>query len=96
MFIHLMLIFFSQVVPLFLSVFFFMVQFYLHPYKDASANYMESFVLLVLVVLLGLGNTTLVVDTVNNNGRFTLWPIYYLPVLVGGVATTIYIVYHIW
>ena len=73
------------------------MQFYLHPYEDRIANYLESFVLLVLVVLLGLGNTTVLVDTVDNSQRyFTLLPVYYLPVLVGGVMTVVYIAYQIW
>ena len=80
-----------------MSVIFFLVQFYLHPYEDKIANYLESFVLLVLVVLLGLGNTTVLVDTVDGSQRyFTLLPLYYLPVLVGGVTAFIYIAYQIW
>lgn len=86
-----------QIVPLFLSVIFFLVQFYLHPYEDRISNYLESFVLLVLVVLLGLGNTTVLVDTVDDSQRyFTLLPLYYLPVLVGGVTAVAYVVHHIW
>lgn len=74
-----------------------MVQFYLHPYEDRIANYLESFVLLVLVVLLGLGNTTVLVDTVDDSQRyFTLLPLYYLPVLVGGVMAVVYVAYHVW
>ena len=74
-----------------------MVQFYLHPYKDRIANYLESFVLLVLIVLLGLGNTTVLVDSVDNSQRyFTLLPLYYLPVLVGGVTAVVYVTYQIW
>ena len=75
---------------------YFLAQFYLHPYKDALSNYLESFVLFVLIVLLGLGNTTVLVDTVNGGRYFTLLPIYYLPVLVGLVTTVAYIVYQIW
>ena len=85
-----------QVVPLFLSIIFFLVQFYLHPYEDRIANYLESFVLLVLVVLLGLGNTTVLVDNVDDSQRYyALLSLYYLPVLVGGVTTVIYIAYQI-
>ena len=85
-----------QAVPLVLSLLIFLLQFYLHPYKDTRANYMESFVLLVLVVLVGLGNTTSQVDAANDSSHFTLWPIYYIPVIIGGVATIVYAIYQIW
>lgn len=56
------------------------------------ANYLESFVLFVLVVLLGLGNTQVFVETL----EMTLWPLYYLPVFVGVVVVTTYVAYKIW
>ena len=52
--------------------------------------------LLMLIVLLGLGNTTPLVDIVSRGRYFTLLPIYYLPVLVGIVTTVAYTVYKIW
>ena len=76
-----------------------MVQFYLHPYEDRIANYLESFALLVLVILLGLGNTTVFVDSADNSQRYikyALLPLYYLPVLVGGVTAVVYVAYQIW
>ena len=88
---------FFQIVPLFLLVMILLAQFFLHPYEDRIANYSETFTLLVLVALLGLGNTTVLVDTVDNSQRyFTLSPLYYLPVLVGGVTAVAYVTYHIW
>ena len=86
-----------QIVPLFLLVIILLAQFFLHPYEDTITNYLETFTLLVLVVLLGLGNTTVLVDTVDDSQRyFTLLPLYYLPVLVGGVTAVVYVAYHIW
>lgn len=60
------------------------------------ANYMESFVLLVLVVLLGLGNTTVLIEAVDDGRHFTLLPLYYLPVFVGFVTVVSFIVYQLW
>ena len=74
----------------------FILQFYIHPYEDVKANYLESFVLFVLVVLLGLGSTTVLVRVAVSSSTFTLWPLFYLPVVVGVVVATIYILYHVW
>ncbi len=84
-----------QVVPLVVSLLIFMLQFYFHPYENISANYVESSLLLLLILVLALGNTTLVINRASIDQHFTLWPIFYLPVLVGGVVTTAYIIYHI-
>ena len=81
---------------MFLLVLFFLVQFYLHPYENTIANYMESFVLLVLVVLLGLGNTAVLIEVVNDGRYFTLLPLYYLPVLVGFVTAVLFIAHKVW
>ena len=87
---------YTQTVPLFLLVLFFLVQFYFHPYEDTMANYMESFVLLVLVVLLGLGNTTVLIEVVDDGRYFTLLPLYYFPALVGFVTAVAFIAYQVW
>ena len=72
----------------------FLLQFYVHPYEDTLANYMESLTLFVLVVLLALGDTTFLIRRANNVQSFTLWPIYYSPVFVGGIIAAVYIAYH--
>ena len=76
----------------------FIIQFYIHPYEDTKANYLESFVLFSLVVFLGLGSTMSLVRAshFHSNNNFTLWPLFYLPLAVGAVVTTSYIVYQIW
>ena len=84
-----------QVAPLVVALLIFLLQFYFHPYEDVRANYVESSLLLLLILLLALGNTTLVINRASSDEHFTLWPIFYLPVLIGGVVTTAYIVYHI-
>ena len=90
-----MLILFTQVMPLVVSLIIFLLQFYFHPYEDVRANYVESSLLLLLILLLVLGNTSVVMNRARSNEYFTLWPIFYLPVLVGGVVTTAYVIYHI-
>ena len=85
-----------QTIPLFLMVLFFMVQFYFHPYEDTAANYLESFALFVLVIVLGLGNTTVFTDAVSSSKHFTLAPVFYLPAVVGGVVTAVFVGYQIW
>ena len=71
---------------------FFFIQFFIHPYESAVANYLESFYLLVLVVLLGLGNTPVLLETV----KFTLWPLFYLPIVVGLVVVAVCMGYIVW
>ena len=74
----------------------FIVQFYTHPYDDVIANYLESFVLFVLVILLSLGSTTAVVRASLNQPIFTLWPLFYLPILVGGIVAIAFATYQTW
>jgi hypothetical protein len=86
-----------QIIPLLLTLMLFIVQFYIHPYEDAKANYLESFVLFSLVIFLGLGSTTSLVRASHfHSNNFTLWPLFYLPLVVGAVVATIYIVYQTW
>ena len=85
-----------QTIPLLLFLMLFIIQFYSHPYEDVTANYLESFVLFILVVLLGLGSTTALIRAANLRSNFTLWPVYYLPVFVGAVVAAIYVSYQIW
>lgn len=83
--------------PLLLSLVLFIVQFYIHPYEDAKANYLESFVLFSLVVFLGLGSTTSLIEVSHFHSKnFTLWPLFYLPLAVGAVVATLYIAYQTW
>ena len=85
-----------QNVPLILLLIMLIIQFYTHPYDDVIANYLESFVLFVLVVLLSLGNTTAIVRASLNQPIFTLWPLFYLPVFVGVIVAIVYISYKTW
>ena len=68
------------------------IQFFVHPYKNKMANYLESFALLVLIMLLGLGNTPAFVETVD----VVLWPLFYLPIFVEIVIITVYVGYILW
>ena len=74
----------------------FMIQFYVHPYEDVKANYLESFILFVLVVILGFGSTTALIRAGFIHTNFTMWPLFYLPVVVGAVVATIYVLFQIW
>lgn len=66
-----------------------LLQFFIHPYKNKMANYLESFALLVLIVLLGFGNTSESVDVV-------FWPLFYLPVFIEIVIITAYVGFILW
>ena len=81
-----------QVLALVNMLVFFFIQFFIHPYRSVVTNYLESFFLLVLVVLLGLGNTPVFRETV----EVTLWPLFYLPIFVGLVVVAVYVGYQVW
>ena len=68
------------------------LQFFIHPYKNKMANYLESFALLVLIVLLGFGNTPAFVQKV----EVVFWPLFYLPVFVEIVIIAVYVGYVLW
>jgi hypothetical protein len=70
------------------------VQFFIHPYKNKLANYLESFALLVLIVPLGLGNTPAFVETAVDS--VVLWPLFYLPVFTELVIIAAYVGYILW
>ena len=69
-----------------------LLQFFVHPYKNKTANYLESFALLVLIVLLGFGNTPAFVESVD----VVLWPLFYLPVFVEVVIIAAYVGFTLW
>ena len=85
-----------QAVPLVVSVMVFVVQFFAHPYKNNIANYSELLVNLMLVIILALGNTTVLISAVGSVKTFTLWPPFYLPVFCGGVVAVIWVIYKVW
>ena len=94
-----MLVFVLQFVPLVLSLILLVTQTVARPYKNKLANHFETFSLLVLVVLLTLGNTTPIIMGTNMaslKDEFTLWPLFFLPVVVGAVVAVIYFGYRIW
>ena len=69
----------------------------IHPYKNLIANYLESSILLCLVVVLALGNTTPLVQlAVRQQTDFTLWPLFYLPVLAVVIVLATLPVYALW
>lgn len=89
-----------QVVPLILSIPIFVLQSFIHPYKSKVANYLESFLFLWLVCLLGLANTTALQDEIKaaekygtNKGPW--WPnaLLYIPVAVGLVVAVVHFVF---
>ena len=45
--------------------------------------------MLVLVIILALGNTTVLVEATTDVKKFTLAPLLFLPILVGGIITTV-------
>ena len=87
---------FLQTLPLVLSLRTVILQTFVHPYEDWKANYTESLVMLTLVILLALGNTSPLVASTRNMEQFTLWPLLYLPVIVGAGYVLILIAYTAW
>lgn len=71
------------------------VQYFVHPYKNKLANYLESFALLVLIVPLGLGNTPTFVEAAVGTSVM-LWPLFYLPVFAEIIIITAYVGYILW
>ena len=69
-----------------------LLQLLIHPYKNKMANYLESFALLVLIVLLGLGNTPAFIEVAN----VVLWPLFYLPVLAEFIVISAYVGFILW
>ena len=93
----LMLINFSlQFVPLILSLILLGLQMAVYPYESKWANAAETFALLWLVILLALGNTTPIIIASKDLDNFTLWPLFFLPVAIGGCVFIAYIAYKIW
>ena len=56
------------------------------------ANYFESFSLLVLIVLLGFGNTPTFVETVD----VVFWPLFYIPVFAETTAIAAFVGFILW
>lgn len=79
-------------VPLVLCITIFVLQTVIHPYKNKLANYTESFLFLWLVGLLSLANTT----ALQNNPMKELWPLLYIPVMLGAIVLFACIGFVIW
>ncbi len=84
-----------QFVPLILSLMLLVLLITALPYKSKWANAAEIFVLFCLVALLALGNTTPVIIESKELEHFTLWPLFFLPVAVGGVVFVVKIAYQL-
>ena len=97
-----------QVVPLIISILIFVLQSLIHPYESKVANYLESFLFLWLVCLLGLANTTALQDEIKSklldgkygtgkdgSNRGPWWPnaLLYIPVAVGFVVLVVHFVF---
>ena len=69
-----------------------LLQLFIHPYKNKMANYLESFAILVLIMLLGFGNTSAFVESLD----VALWPLFYLPVFIEIAVIAVYVGYILW
>ena len=78
---------FLQVVPLILSIIILCAHTYVKPYTSRIANYTEMLVLLTLVILLSLGSVNELKDI--RSEQLTLWPVLFLPVMIGAVFAAI-------
>ena len=87
---------FFQTVPLSIAGVLLAIQWFTQPYKDCMANITEAFCLTVLVIVLCLGDATHLVTLAIGDPNFTLWPLFYLPVMVGGVCLCAVIGRQIW
>jgi len=72
------------------------IQWFIQPYKDHKASLAEAFCLTVLVILLCLGDSNNLITLVTGLSNFTLWPVFYLPVVVGFVCLFVIITKGIW
>ena len=86
-------VYFLQFVPLILSLILLGLQMAVQPYENKWANAAETFALLWLVILLALGNTTPIIIASKELEKFTLWPVFFLPVAIGGCVFIAYIAY---
>lgn len=82
-------------VPLTLSLILLVLQMAVWPYKNKWANIAEAFSLSWLAFLLALGNTTPIILASKALENFTLWPLFFLPVAIGGGVFIGYIVWKI-
>ena len=85
-----------QTIPLSLASVILAIQWFIQPYKDRKANLAEAFCLTVLVILLCLGDSNNLITLVTGLSNFTLWPVFYLPVVVGFVCLFVIITKGIW
>ena len=82
-----------QIVPLILTILILCVQLCSHPYKSNIANYTESCVLSLLVVLLADGNLRVTRFPVSR----VLWPLlFYTPLAVGCLYAAVFIIHQVW
>ena len=86
--------------PLILSISIFVLQSMVHPYESTMANYLESFLFLWLVCLLGLFNTSALQDELKTMKQMSgedfepKWPkaLLYIPVALGLLVLLIVLV----
>lgn len=67
----------------------FLLAWFVQPYRDWRANASEAFSMCVLVVLMCLGNTNALVG-LGKDGAVTLWPLFYLPLIVAVAVAVVY------
>ena len=84
-----------QFVPLLLSLILLVLQMATQPYQNKWSNVAETFALFWLVLLLALGNTTPIIIASKELEHFTLWPLFFLPVAIGGSVFIGYVAYKI-
>lgn len=72
------------------------IQWFIQPYKDYKANLAEAFCLAVLVILLSIGDSNDFVILATGIHNFALWPVFYLPVVVGFVCLCAVLGKEIW
>ena len=71
------------------------IQWFIQPYKDRMANIAEALCLSILVVVLCIGDTNDIVSLAMGH-YIRLWPVFYLPVVVGFVCLCVVIGKEIW
>ena len=68
---------------------------FVYPYKDRISNHVESFVLLVLITVLMLGNTTAVVESTRDHEK-DFYPLLFVPIYIAGLLGACYVIYELW
>lgn len=85
-----------------LTIVIFVLQTFIHPYRNVVANYIESLLFLWLVCLLGLGNTTALQETLadyKDGESDPVWPTNVLlgiPLAIALVVTVVHSIFLVW